>query len=80
MIASKPFKCPIIAPNMGEIPSGVQIGAAERISLYVGPSRMPLALILHQQLWEPKVYCLLTFWKRLGPVSYFFLQFAYRLL
>ena len=42
---------------------------------------MPLAQILHQQLLGIQcVYCLLTFLKRLGPVSYFFLQFAYRLL
>ena len=59
---------------------GLQIGSAKHILLCVLPSRLPLAQILLQQLQDPNVHCLLTFLKRLGPVSYFFLQFAYRLL
>ena len=29
-MASKPFKCPLNGPNMGERPWGIQIGAAEK--------------------------------------------------
>ena len=68
IIASKPFKCPIIGQNMGEILSGIQIGAAKHI-YYMSDH---LAQILHQQLWEPNI-CTVSFLIMQGPVSYLFL-------
>ena len=58
-----------MAPICEERFHGIQIGAAKHILLCVLPSRLPLAQILLQQLQDPNVHCLLTFSKRLDPVS-----------
>ena len=54
---------------------GIQI---DHILPYVLPSRLPLAQILQPTASGPQCALSLNILKRLGPVAYFFLQFAYR--
>ena len=78
-MASKPIKCDLNGPNMG--------GKALALGVYkFGMLSIFSYVYDHQDCLKPKFCinsfgnCLFIFSKRLGPFSYFFQKFDYRLL